>query len=123
MLETFFQGGPIFMGILSLILVAMLAVVGWSGLELMRGKMDKTNSRLALVPRIGLFAFIMGLLGQLIGLFSAFRAIELQAVEASPSLILSGFKISMISSVYGLLIFIISLAFWFGLKYLLSLKS
>ncbi len=125
MLESFYNGGPVFMGVLSLIFIIMMAVSVINGIPVLKGEIEdpeEASKKLSYIKSIGLFAFIIGLLGQLIGLFSAFRAIELEAVEASPSLIAAGFKVSMISSIYGLIIYALSLGIWFGLNFALHRK-
>jgi biopolymer transport protein ExbB/TolQ len=61
-------------------------------------------------------ALVLGLLGQLIGLYSAFRALTMGEAEASIVLFVSGFKISMVTSIYGLLIFCCSMIIWFLFK-------
>ena len=60
MLDYFYMGGPLFMGMLTLIFIALVdaAVL----------KKD--------VKEIGLLALALGILGQLIGLMGAFEGIE-----------------------------------------------
>ena len=119
MLDLFYQGGPLFMGLLTIILIVMLSATVINGMPVLKGAIaDPVASRrkIGTIKSIGLFALIIGVLGQLIGLFSAFRAIELGAVEVSPTVIASGFKISMITTIYGLIIYVLAFLFWFGLN-------
>jgi len=119
MIDVFFNGGPIFMGILSLVLLLVLLISVGMAISLIFNKVTTTRDTLVKINYIrslGLFAMIFGLLGQLIGLFSAFRAIKLGEVEVTHSLFSEGFRISMISSLYGFLIFVLSLLIWFVLK-------
>ena len=67
------------------------------------------------VKALGVIALAIGVLGQLIGLFSAMQHIE-KVGDISTSILAGGFKVSLITTMYGLLIFIIS-------KLLLMLKS
>jgi hypothetical protein len=123
MLELFYMGGPLFMGILTLILITMIAVSFINGLPVLRGKPgdpDAAARRIGYTRSVGLFALITGLLGQLIGLFSAFQAIELKMVEVSPTLLAAGFKVSMITTLYGLIIYALSYVIWFGLSMVLE---
>ena len=60
------------------------------------------------VKEIGLLALAMGFLGQLIGLMGAFEGIEAMG-GVSQSMLAGGLKVSSITSIYGLLIYIISL--------------
>jgi biopolymer transport protein ExbB/TolQ len=117
MMNLFFMGGPLFMGILTLVFIAMVSVAFVNGLPVLKGNISEDSPRkIAYVKSVGLFALIFGILGQLIGLFSAFEAIELGQVSVSPSLLAAGFKVSMITTVYGLIIYVVSLLLWFGLS-------
>lgn len=123
MTEFFFKGGPVFMGILTVILLMILIISGISFIVVYTRKINNSEETLRKINRIraaGLFALIIGILGQLIGLFSAFRAIKLGEVEASLSLFTEGFRISMITSIYGVLIFSFSMLIWFVLKKLVK---
>ena len=61
-----------------------------------------------IVKALGLLAFIVGLLCTVLGLYSAFSVIE-QVGNASPSIFAGGIKVALISLIYGLTIFVISL--------------
>lgn len=119
MIDLFFNGGPIFMGLLTLILLSIVVLSGISVILIYNRKINnyqQTIGKINSIRSCGFFALIVGLLGQLIGLFSAFRAIKMGEVEASTSLFFEGFKISMITAVYGILIFSISVLAHFLLK-------
>ncbi len=123
MLELYHRGGPLFMGFITLILAVILGITIIYTLSILKNRIDtpqKFIKKISHVKAIGLFALIIGILGQLISLFSAFRAIEIGAVKATPSLISSGFQISMITTIYGILIYLVSLCIWHGLKRLLE---
>jgi biopolymer transport protein ExbB/TolQ len=125
MLDLFYQGGPLFMGLLTIILIIMIAVTVINGSNVLKGTTenpDVNRRKIGTIKSVGLFALIIGILGQLLGLFSAFKAIELKAVEVSPSLIAGGFKVSMITTIYGLIIFALSILIWFGLNSRLERK-
>ena len=92
MLDYFYMGGPLFMGILTLIFIALVVAAVL--------KKD--------VKEIGLLALALGILGQLIGLMGAFEGIEAMG-GVSQSILVGGLKVSSITSIYGLLIYIVSL--------------
>jgi len=92
MLDYFMMGGPLFMGILTLILLLMIYAVVRNGC----------------VKELGLLALAVGFLGQLLGLFGAFEGIE-QMGGVSQAMLAGGLKVSSITSIYGLLIYIVSL--------------
>lgn len=92
MLDYFMMGGPLFMGILTLILLLMIYAAVRNGC----------------VKELGLLALAVGFLGQLIGLFGAFEGIE-QMGGVSQAMLAAGLKVSSITSIYGLLIYTVSL--------------
>ncbi len=115
MKEWFIMGGSLFMSILTILLVIVVAVSVYFVVTITSGKAkEEANFRLQLkyVKSIGLFTMITGILGQLIGLMDAFSAIE-QAGDISPSIMAGGLKISMITTLTGIVIYLISIAIWF----------
>jgi len=115
MKEWFVMGGSLFMSILTILLVIIVAVAVYFAVSIANGKAaDKEGFRYQLryIKSLGLFTMITGILGQMIGLFSAFIAIE-AAGDISPGMIAGGLKISMITSLTGVVIFLISLTIWF----------
>jgi biopolymer transport protein ExbB/TolQ len=61
-------------------------------------------------------------MGQLMGLYNAFGAIE-KAMDISPPILAGGLKVSMITTIYGALIFLISYLLWIILDYVASTKK
>lgn len=119
MMELFYMGGPLFMGILTFIFVAMIAVAITTGIPFVKGRVENLEEgrrRLGYIKDVGLFALIVGILGQLIGLFSAFKAIEMSAIDISPAMLAGGVKVSMITTIYGIIIYAISLLVWMGVS-------
>ena len=90
----FMSGDSFFMSILSFIL--FLTLVSFIFLK---------NKNIAIY--VGLIALLFGILGTIIGVIRVFDVIE-AAGDISPSLVAGGMKVVMITTVYGLIIFIIS---------------
>jgi len=107
MFKLFSQGGPLFMGILSLILLALLIVFVMSIMN-KKGDEKQLNESIQWLKSIGTLGLVVGILGQLIGLFSAFSVME-TGQEISPAILAGGLKVSMITTLYGILIYIIHL--------------
>ena len=124
MKNFFYMGGPLFMGILTIILVVM---VGWILYHLITGYTSKQLTletvlrRLGYGKSIGLFAMIIGILGQLLGLYNAFTVLE-QVNDISPSLVYGGIKVSMIATLYGIFIYLFSLVLWFVTSVIIERK-
>ncbi|MFY0625360.1 MAG: MotA/TolQ/ExbB proton channel family protein [Reichenbachiella sp.] len=115
MMDLYLQGGSLFMGILTLLL---LVVFVFSILNVIRilNKESFSEFHLQAVKSVGLFALVVGVLGQLIGLYSAFEIIA-EVGEISQQKLAAGIRVSSITTLYGMLIFLISYAIWFGLSY------
>jgi hypothetical protein len=113
MTDLFYMGGPLFMGILTVILFAVLATTALLFLkessELPRG------ISVELVKELGIFGLVTGIFSQFLGLYEAFNAIE-QMGTVSQSMLVGGLKVSSITTIYGLLIFIVAWLLYFGLK-------
>ena len=113
------------MGILTFILICMVAWTIYHALPILTGNIAnvaKTKSNLIHIRTLGTLAIITGLLGQLIGLYSAFDVME-EVGDISQSLLAGGLKVSTIPTVYGMLIFIISLILWLIFDTMLNKKS
>lgn len=124
MKDWFIMGGALFMSILTILLVIIVAVSVYFAITIASGKAsEKGNFRYQLkyVRSLGLFTMITGILGQLIGLFSAFTAIE-GAGDISPALIAGGLKVSMITTLTGVVIYLISIIIWFILDLMYQKK-
>lgn len=113
MFRLFYEGGPLFMGILTLLLLIVLVLAGrsWMKYSSKDRNVYETRRSLVYVKNVGILAFVVGVLGQLIGLYSAFIAIE-EMGGVSPAMLAGGLKVSMITTLYGAIIFIIALLIW-----------
>ena len=108
------------MGILTTLLVIMLAISVYFFLRITSGKaagLVNFAHKLTYVKSVGLFTMITGILGQLIGLLEAFKAIE-RVGDISPAMLAGGLKVSMITTLYGILIYLVSILIWFLLDLL-----
>ncbi|MDZ7773124.1 MAG: MotA/TolQ/ExbB proton channel family protein [Balneolaceae bacterium] len=107
MIELFQMGGY-FMYLVTLFGIISLLFLVQSVRPLFRG--ERASPRLLRNMMIaGGTAFASGLLAQVAGLYQAMSAIE-AAGDISPALLAGGFKVSMIAPIYGLLIFLGTLA-------------
>ena len=70
---------------------------------------------------IGLFAMITGILGQFIGLYEAFSIIE-KVDEIEPTLVFGGIRVTMIVTLYGMVIYLLSILLWLVASNLLEKK-
>ncbi|MFO8233924.1 MAG: MotA/TolQ/ExbB proton channel family protein [Bacteroidales bacterium] len=119
MKDLFFMGGPTFMGILTVLFVITTA---WIVYHFILAYYSKQTNREKMLRRIeygkslGLFSMVTGIVGQMIGLYSMFSAIEgaiKNGEEIIPALVFGGIKVTMIVTIYGMLIYLFSLLLWF----------
>lgn len=106
-IEFHLMGGIEFMGVLFLTLLAIIVVT------VIRFKSQTPISEQVYwqregVRQIGLFALFFGLLGQIIGLMGAFKAIEM-AGDVSQGILAGGLFVSSLTTAYGMVIFLLSL--------------
>lgn len=104
MLKFFIEGGPVFMAVLTILLVAIF-FAGWKAPRW--------------VKEIGAFALAFGLIGFLLGLLQMFEAFQELAIGkagvtsvfdlVSPGVFFGGLKVSIIPMIYGIIIYLISL--------------
>lgn len=103
------------MGILSIFFLISLALAVVNARQIFSGKSVNQN-KINLVKSFGLLAMVTGIFGQLLGLFDAFSAIE-QMGAVSPAMLAGGLRVSMITTLYGVTIFIVSYLIWAGLNW------
>jgi len=96
------EGGPLFMYTTLFILIVIIAL-------LIRGflKPEARQKTITLVSSISLFVLVWGFLGQMLGLISAFDAIE-AAGDISPSILAGGLKVAILSPLFGMIVFLIA---------------
>lgn len=117
MIDLFYMGDPIFMGILTLIFLTALSIATVSSVQIFSKQLknqEAMRQQIGYIKSVGLFALVFGIFSQTLGLYGAFSAIE-AAGEISPSLLYAGLRVSSITTMYGLFIFLISYLLWLGL--------
>jgi biopolymer transport protein ExbB/TolQ len=116
MLELFFSGSKLFMGIQTIVAVIMIVLSVYSAKNVLANQVNENSQRkISLIKEVGLFAFIIGLLASAMDLMGALQAIEM-AGDVSPSLLAAGLKISFITPTYGLMIYTLSLLIYSALR-------
>ncbi|MGF1635502.1 MAG: MotA/TolQ/ExbB proton channel family protein [Cyclobacteriaceae bacterium] len=107
-IEIHIEGGLQFTSILFILLLATLA----TGVLALIHKKDATklSKWITINQDVALFALVWGILGQTIGLFSAFQSIETVG-EVSQRILAGGLKVSSYTTIYGLIIFLIGKIF------------
>lgn len=129
MKELFIKGGPFFMGLVSILFIITTAwfiyhfVVFYTKKEI---NLPKTLRKLSYGKTFGLFTLIVGIVGQMIGFLAMFEAIEgavAKGMEIKPIMVYGAIKVTMIVTVYGLLIYLFSLLLWFVSSTIIEKKA
>lgn len=104
------------MGILTIIFILAIVMAVYFAGRIIKGQSNDRHfrSRLSNLKSVGLFGLVVGVFGQLIGLYEAFNAIQ-EMGDISPGMIAGGLKVSMITTLYGIVIFLLAYLMWFGL--------
>ena len=107
--EFHWMGGALFMSVLSISLILIIGTTVLNVIRVSRDNYNPTKQILVItdIKAIGIFAIVWGVFGQSIGLFSALQAIE-AAGDISSAMIFGGLKVSMITTLYGFFIFLLS---------------
>lgn len=108
--ELFLMGGIQFMLFVTILGLAMLFFTVRSYVKVF-AKKETNVAGINYILMFGSLSFIIGLLGQAIGMIAAFEAIY-QAGDISPGLIAGGIRVSMIAPLYGVFYFILSIPLW-----------
>lgn len=116
MITLFLEGGWEFMSFLTLLALAMLyfAAKGANVVFAASPVRPLHPNQLYYIRFFGMLALVVGVLGQIIGLYEAMKAIS-QMGEVSQAVLAGGIKVSSITTLYGFVIFLVSHLIWFGL--------
>jgi len=106
--ELYVWGGAPFMHVLTLLFMSNLIVFVYVLVKYFIGKMVPSQL-LETIKQIGTLALAWGTLSSLVGLFHAFDALEASREIIPFQMIMGGLKVSLITVMYGLIIFCISL--------------
>lgn len=97
------EGGPFFMYPIFLVLI-LIIILTVKGILNKDGNNSKTTS---LISSLGILILAWGILGQTIGLITAFDAIEAIG-DISTGMLAGGLKVSLLTTVFGIVTFIVS---------------
>lgn len=110
---------PIFIMWIVVIFMAIRLLVQFKQGNKPIGKLTRQNE---IILFVGSFAFLFGVLGQVIGLFNAFGIIE-EVEEISPALLAGGLRVSSLAPIYGLVLFLVSGIIWFVFRSLINAQK
>lgn len=118
MMELFISGGMQFMVPITLLAIVIIMLAIKKAYDLFIKQDAPTESLKAGLHAIlftGSLCFAWGMLGQTMGIYQMLQYISGSTQEVKPHIIAAGLQISMIPTVYGLIIFMVSSLCWFVL--------
>ena len=103
--DRFMEGGPVFMSLIliCLLLALFFLVMGFINLKKDAAKSKKMTS---LASDASILGLVFGFLGSIIGLITAFDAIEAIG-DVSQGMMAGGLKVSFLTTVFGAVTFIL----------------
>ncbi|MCK5677331.1 MAG: MotA/TolQ/ExbB proton channel family protein [Flavobacteriaceae bacterium] len=119
MKELFFTGGATYMAVLTILLITTTAWIIYHFIIAYSSKqknLEKLLRKIGYGKSMGLFTMIVGIIGQMTGLYHMFLTIEdtiKNGVEVIPALIYGAIRVTMICTFYGIFIYLFSLLLWF----------
>ena len=118
-MSHYFSAGGMFMMPLTLLAVVIVILIIKEALSISKtgGDTGRSMRGIYLILQLGLLSFFLGILSQALGLMGALQIIE-EVGGVSSSMLAGGLKVSMIASIYGLIILIVAFIGWMVLRYL-----
>lgn len=103
--DRFMEGGP---GFMSLILICLLLALYFLAVGFVNVKKDtiKSKKMTSLASDVSVLGLVFGFLGSIIGMISAFDAIESMS-DISAGMMAGGLKVSFLTTVFGAVTFIL----------------
>lgn len=114
--DRFIEGGPLFM---SMILICLLLSIFFliQGFLNVKKDLERSNKMVSLASDASLLGLVIGFLGSIIGMITAFDAIEAIG-EISTAKMAGGLKVAFLTTVFGAVTFILPRIGIIVLKYM-----
>lgn len=119
MLEAHKIGGP-YMKVISIMAVLMIVITIRKAWQVF-GKKQADFKLLDLILMAGSLAAAIGIFSQIVGIVQALEAIR-AAADISPQIVMGGAIVSFYAPIWGFMVFIMSLLFYFILKEIIKVK-
>lgn len=119
MLRYLIEGGIWFMGTLSVLFLVILTLSVMAGILAITPTavhLEKTEKLSAYIKSLALFTLVFGIFGQILGLVDIFDYLGNQNSEIAPAILAKGIKITCWSTIYGIIIYLVSTLIRLGLK-------
>jgi len=119
MVTYFIEGGKWFMGTLSILFLIILSLSVMAGTLVIKstsGNTDKIKNFISYIRSIALFTLVFGIFSQILGLVNIFDYLASKNSEIAPAILVEGIKITCYTTIYGIIIYLVSILIALGLK-------
>ncbi|MBR9845894.1 MAG: MotA/TolQ/ExbB proton channel family protein [Algicola sp.] len=105
-MNIFMEGGPLFMTLILICLLVSIAflVIGFFNVK---KASEKSFKMLKLTTDSSLLGLVIGFLGSVLGLISAFDSVQALG-EPNPSIFAGGLRVSLLTATFGLFTFVVA---------------
>lgn len=120
MVHYFVEGGIWFMGTLSILFLVILSLsvkAGTLAFKSASAHADRIKNLSGYIKSIALFTLVFGIFGQILGLMDIFDYLADADIELASSVLAKGIKITCWPTIYGIVIYLVSILISLGLEY------
>ena len=113
------EGGIVFMSILTLLFLLILGLSVFVGISIFRSTstLEKLKNLVGQIKSIALFTLALAVFSQILGLVNIFGYLANKDANVASSILANGIKITFHPTMYGLIIYLISILITEGLKF------
>ncbi|NQT63063.1 MAG: hypothetical protein HQ556_08915 [Candidatus Marinimicrobia bacterium] len=112
---NWFLSGGIFMWLILVFFIVEVFIAARAYGNIKKRLVNKATLDLKTLLVLGVSSMALGAIGQLLGIYAALGAI-IVASDISPAIVLEGFRIASVSTVFGTGLFLVTILVWFGLR-------
>jgi len=119
MVTYFIEGGQWYMGILSVLFLGILSLSVLAitmAIKSSSGNAEKIKNFISYIRSIALFSLVFGVFSQILGLVDIFDYLARENSEIAPAILTKGIQISCYTTIYGIIIYLVSILITLGLK-------
>lgn len=121
MLNLFVEGGVEYMFTITLLLLIVLVLAGVAAYKYF-ARLPVSRRLVESIRQVGMLALVWGIFSTVLAFFQALRALSELEDPLPFNVIMGGLKVALITSLYGMVVFLMALSFFIGLQFLMKKK-
>lgn len=119
-IRFFVEGNLWFMGTLSILFLVILTlsvIAGTLAIKSTADNADKIKNLIGYIRSFALFTLVFGIFGQILGLVEFFDYLANKDSQLAPAILAKGIRITCWTTVYGIIIYLVSILISLGLTF------